>query len=407
MRLMRSFIALAIVGMAAGCSGAHFVVPQAGQRGGLYQPSVVQKGKAPTNWTTFSPPNSGGLYVDVVVGPDKAIWFTEGNFEKLTRVTMGGTAKLFSSAVVAGYIAVGADKKFYVTNAAFAQIGTVTVNGVSKAFTVPSGDLPSGLTLGPDNNVWFVESNHVGKITKSGVITEYALPTQRVNVGAITAGSDGKLWFTEYSGMKIGSVTTSGTVKEYSLPASPQCNPRGIVAGPDHNLWFRCGSNVGRITTSGVIKLIPAPDTGNNALEDMAIGPDGNPWFTGDGTAIHEIDTKTLKITDYTPPNIGYSNYTLVTGPDKNVWVGAYQNVINVYIPHPLTVAPKSIAFTAIGQMSTLTATQSGTNAWTATSSNSNVASVKQGSAADKFIVTSVGSGHATVTINDAIGNSF
>jgi streptogramin lyase len=278
---------------------------------------------------------------------------------------------------------------------------------VNKAFTIPSGDHPSGLTLGPDNNVWFVESNHVGKITKTGVITEYALPTTGADSGAVTTGADGNLWFTAHTTRKIVKVTTGGTVTEFSLPSSPQCYPTGIAKGPDGNVWFRCTSNVGRITTAGVITLVPTSQPGNDGLENMTVGPDGNPWFTSDDTSIHEIDPATLTITDYTPPNTGFTNFTLVTGPDKNVWVGAYQNVVNVYIPKPLTVAPKSITFTGTGQVRTVVVTEHGTNSWTAVTSNPSVATVAQGSSANKFDVTSVGSGTATITISDAIGNLF
>jgi streptogramin lyase len=124
-------------------------------------------------------------------------------------------------------------------------------------------------------------------------------------------------------------------------------------------------------------------------------------------TGIHEIDPTTLAITDFIPPNTGFTNTTLVMGPDGNVWVGAYHNVINVYIPKPLSVSPKSITFTGNGQMKTLTVTENGSHAWTAASSNTAVATVAQGGHANQFVVTSVGTGTAMVTISDAIGNLF
>ena len=368
---------------------------------------VVQHGGSTPNWTTFSPAGVGGLYIDVVVGPDKNLWFTDGNNERIDRVSMSGAVKVFAPGVIAGYITVGADKKFYFSDGSDALIGTMTTSGVTGSFSIPSGDAPSGLTLGPDHNVWFVEEFHVGKVTKTGVITEFALPTVRIGAGAITTGPDGNLWFTEHVPGKIGTVTTTGQVTEYQIPGSPPCSPNGIVAGPDRNLWFRCGTNIGRITTAGTITIVPTNTSGNNTVENMAVGPDGKPWFTDDSTGIHEIDPSTLTITDFIPPNTGYNNYTLVTGPDGNVWVGAYQDVINVYIPNPLSVSPKSVTFTGTGQMKTLTVAENGTGAWTAKSNNTAVATVAQGGKANQFVVTSVGVGKATITIADAVGNSF
>jgi len=51
--------------------------------------------------------------------------------------------------------------------------------------------------------------------------------------------------------------------------------------------------------------------------------------------------------------------------------------------------------------------TESGTAAWTATSSNTGVATVAQGSPASHFTVTSVAAGSAKITVSDAVGNSF
>jgi streptogramin lyase len=403
--MRRAICSAAILLALAACSGAHPLMPPVAGPGGSIDHYVLQNGGSPQNWTTFSPAGSGGLFSDGVVGPDKNLWFTDANNERINRITMTGSVKFFAPSVVAFYLTVGADKKFYVTNGDNDQIGTMTTTGVTKSFTTPSGDHPTGLTLGPDNNVWFVEFNHVAKITKTGVITEYTLPSTGIGGSTITTGPDGNLWFTEYTTSKIGKVTTSGAVTEY--PISGGCSPGGIVKGPDGNLWFRCGANIGRITTGGTVTLVPTTTSGNTNIEDMIVGPDGDPWFMDNDTGIHEINPNTLAITDYTPPNTGFNNTTLVMGPDGNVWVGAYRDVINVYIPNPLGVSPKSIAFTGDGQLKTLTVTENGTHAWTATSSNTAVATVAQGGQANKFTVTSVATGKATITISDAVGNLF
>ena len=71
----------------------------------------------------------------------------------------------------------------------------------------------------------------------------------------ITAGPDGNLWFTEFSGHRIGRITPLGVVTEFSAGISAGAGPRGITAGPDGNLWFTelSGQRIGRITTGAAI----------------------------------------------------------------------------------------------------------------------------------------------------------
>jgi streptogramin lyase len=46
----------------------------------------------------------------------------------------------------------------------------------------------------------------IGRITPSGTITEYPIPTSQSDLWGITAGPDGNLWFTEGNGNKIGRI---------------------------------------------------------------------------------------------------------------------------------------------------------------------------------------------------------
>ena len=54
---------------------------------------------------------------------------------------------------------------------------------------------PYGITLGPDDALWFTEirGNAIGRITTAGVITEYPLPFPGSSPYAITTGPDGAL----------------------------------------------------------------------------------------------------------------------------------------------------------------------------------------------------------------------
>ncbi len=66
------------------------------------------------------------------------------------------------------------------------------------------------------------------------------MPVAESRPDGITAGPDGNLWFTESGGNKIGRITPSGQITEFPLPTgiTKPYYPIGITAGPEGNLWF-------------------------------------------------------------------------------------------------------------------------------------------------------------------------
>jgi virginiamycin B lyase len=147
----------------------------------------------------------------------------------------------------------------------YGALGTVFAQTVSVAgFPVPNGAV--AIAAGPDGALWFTEStsNQIGRITTTGILTEYPVPTTGAALRGIASGPDGALWFTESLGSatlcKIGRITTSGTITEYAVPVSPAipvpATIEDITAGPDGAMWFTIlsiGSVVGRITMEGTV----------------------------------------------------------------------------------------------------------------------------------------------------------
>ena len=69
--------------------------------------------------------------------------------------------------------------------------------------------------------MWFTEqgADRIGRITPSGDIREYSLPTPRAGPTGIALGHDGALWFTEQYADRIGRLDPrTGSVREYVLP---------------------------------------------------------------------------------------------------------------------------------------------------------------------------------------------
>ncbi len=224
-------------------------------------------------------------------------------------------------------IAAGPDGNLWFADPLTNEIGKITTSGVVTEYAVPKESYPDAIAAGPDGNLWFTDelSNKIGKITTSGTITEYSLPSGSEPIG-ITAGPDGNLWFTELGTTKIGKITTSGTViEEYGpLRASPEL----ITAGPDGNLWFTYygtspKAKVGKITTSGTVTEYTLLKEGG--AKGITAGPaqENALWFvrqgiSGTSASVGKITTSGT-VTEYSLPEYSEPN-AIVAGADGNLW---------------------------------------------------------------------------------------
>jgi virginiamycin B lyase len=198
-------------------------------------------------------------------------------------------------------------------------------NVTFKEYQLNGFPSPTSITAGPDGALWFTEylGNKIGRITTTGVITEY--PVQMVGselsqLGAITAGPDGALWFTESFASKIGRITTAGVLTEYTTAA----RPGAMTVGADGALWFTLGSAIGRITTTGTITEYPLP-TGRGPT-DITLGPDGALWFIDiSGNRIGRMTTDGVLTAEYSLSPISCLCAVpagITAGPDGALWFG-------------------------------------------------------------------------------------
>lgn len=266
-----------------------------------------------SNLTEYSVPSANSQPTGIANGPDGSLWFTEQSVGKIGRITTTGAITEFplpspSSGPVA--IAAGPDGCLWFTDQNARKIGRITTSGVITEFAVPSGGSPKWIASGPDGNLWFTEfdsdldgnvglpgaGNRVGRITTSGSLVEFDLPTSPPRGPfVITSGPDGNLWFTERASNGIGRITTGGVLVEF-LAQQPSSSPFGITRGPDGNLWFAeiLGRRIVRITTAGSMTEFPL--AGDDPLSAMFVQPymittgsDGNLWFTRGAGSISRL----------------------------------------------------------------------------------------------------------------------
>jgi streptogramin lyase len=178
--------------------------------------------------------------------------------------------------------------------------GTVTefTGGVTSGFTASRG--PGAITAGPDGNIWFTEAygpGAVGRFNSNGTVTEF---TGGVTSGFtaskeplwIAPGPDGNVWFSEYLDPgAVARLNGDGTVTEFTGGGTSgftaNRGPYGITTGPDGNIWFtedKAPGAVGRLNSNGTVTEfiggVTSGFTTNRLPRQITTGPDGNLWFT-------------------------------------------------------------------------------------------------------------------------------
>jgi virginiamycin B lyase len=139
------------------------------------------------------------------------------------------------------------DGNLYFTEYAKNQIGCMTKT-LERCGEWPVTGTPTGLTVGPDNELWFTESggNKVARfsVSKHEVTAEVPLASGS-QPWDITKGPPGDyaVWFTERGGNKIARFSVLDLdvfhypPEEFPVPTA-NSEPAGIAVGPDHHIWF-------------------------------------------------------------------------------------------------------------------------------------------------------------------------
>lgn len=236
----------------------------------------------------------------LAIGPDGALWFQ--GFEILGWLTPDGQANGYQTgdSVDIGLpssMVAGPDGEIWFTNAD--SIKRLTSDGSLRTYPLEADDTAetAGLTLGPDNALWFLQSgvgtsdeDAIGRLDPDGDYRRVTLDDETSGPADIEAGPDGAMWFTARSAYAIGRVTAEGDVTSY--PLDPGVAPRDITAGADDAMWFTAGRKVGRISTSGDIRLWAIP--GAKDLGAIAQDPDGSFWVA---------DAEADRVRHFTPPS--------------------------------------------------------------------------------------------------------
>jgi virginiamycin B lyase len=254
--------------------------------------------------------------LEITDGPDGAMWFTEYP-STIGRVTSDGafTETPAGGGTVYG-ITSGPDGALWFANTNNEEIGRITTDSIITN-TYPTTVAPTAITTGPYGQLWFAGQNGVGSVSTTGTVNEY--PDGGIGATSIATGSDGALWFAECAASQIGRVTLSGSITEFPVP-SGQSFPKHLVAGPDGALWFvDSRGGLQRITTAGTFSTVSALP--GSTQDPIAFSPDGTLWFEDQGSGnVENIGTDGALLTSYQLYPSGIIS-DIHFGPDGSLWL--------------------------------------------------------------------------------------
>ncbi|HKD20251.1 MAG TPA: hypothetical protein VKG23_20550 [Thermoanaerobaculia bacterium] len=238
----------------------------------------------------------------ITTGPDGNLWFTGVANSALTifKMTTAGAVSQYTAptsntfASVFSGITTGPDGNLWFTETSANRIGRITPDGTITEYPLSAGASPQAIVAGPDGALWFTEetAGKIGRMTTDGTLTnEFPVPTANSNPLDIIAAPDGNLWFTEsaQSASKVCRITPSGVVTEYGVPTASS-QPVGI-AYAGGSLWFteNFSGKVGQVAGVGPGPCVAGPSTlclnGNRFKVEVSwSAPDQNQ--SGTGTAV-------------------------------------------------------------------------------------------------------------------------
>ena len=174
--------------------------------------------------TEYTIPTTNSKPLDITRGPDGAMWFTESAAGKIGRIATDGTITEYtvgSKATQPTAVITGPDKALWFTEVGTGQIGRLTTGGSIRHFNAGPGRLSGVLTVAKDNALWFNKNATVTRMTTTGALTEFPLPSGVFRTGAIFGSSSGGVYLGAIKRDGTGaivSVSPEGTLHEYDLP---------------------------------------------------------------------------------------------------------------------------------------------------------------------------------------------
>ncbi len=317
------------------------LVPPTASRAAIGSVTLFPIPNTTTNWI----PPVNWVAGTIGMGPDNNVWYTgsgsAGNVRVVKMTNSGASTTYLNPGHVAGSgvglddgyprsIAKGSDGNIWYSQSDPNRIVKMSVEGtILNHYPLPPlTNAAFNLTLGTDGALWYSSGYKIGKITTSGIVTEYSVYNgSSSSITGLAADPNGDMWFTQYtpgsdnSKNKIGKVASGGQITTYTVPginSYPYTNPSDIAYGPDGNLWFteKHGKKIGKMTPSGIFTMHSLP-SGSSSPDKIVVGSDGAMWFTKAPSGTIGRITASGVFSEY---NTGVTVQDIIPGLDGAIW---------------------------------------------------------------------------------------
>lgn len=180
------------------------------------------------------------------------------------------------------------------------------------------------IKLGPDGNFWATGNQRIARILSVPPYTITEFPITWWAGTGLTAGPDGNMWFpAPNGGIARILVDAPNTVTVF-----PAAQTNDLVSGPDGNIWFLSTNAVGRLDPQppNTITMFPAP-SGVVINGRLRLGQDGNLWFYASKSGVLQVgrfllsDLSTFTFVDLPPEIADTDMAALLSTSDGNIWV--------------------------------------------------------------------------------------
>jgi len=330
---------------------------------------------AHTTITEIPTPSAQSLPQGLDIARDGSVFYTETAAGKIARLEGNNTREYaLPNGASPNIVKVGDDGVWF-TDGGNAAIGLLNPDsGAVVEYPVPSGAAPNFLQIAADHAKWFTEPAGVGRLSSSGVITEWHITLEKgdSHIEQLSIDPSGNIWFTElnYDGEGANGTNlvrrldpSSNVIRAYPVPTFGG-TPAGITATPSGHIWVSeyfagklalldpqaahytsitltptsavlAGKNHGRTTppSTPAVKTTTSvsasshyvtpiqstgwleytiPTAGANA-EDMRLSLNGTLYFEEDGGFLGTLDPRVGEFVEYPipSPNSGYYNIAL------------------------------------------------------------------------------------------------